>query len=259
MRTTAILNLKGGVAKTTTAVNLAAILAKDRHKKVLVIDADAQCNLSEFLGRDRHATDLFTLADALRDKRRRIPSPAADAIQHSKLAGVDLIPADESLMDLDLSKVEADSVNVRCLRELKAEIEDEYDFVLIDCPPAFNAAAAAALLAADDVVIPIKLDAFSLRGMANLTRQIANMRKLNPTLRVAGLLPTMLYRSEQITASLAALRASKLPVYSGIRKTAKVDDMTYSQRPLIESSPKSAAAVDYRRFVTEYLGGAAHV
>ena len=119
-------------------------------------------------------------------------------------------------------------------------------------------AAAAALLAADDVIIPIKLDAFSLRGMANLARQVQNMQQINPKLRIAGLLPTMVYRSEQIRKALEILRLSDFNVYRPIRKTGKVDDMTWAQRPLIESSPRSAACVDYRRFVQSYVreGGA---
>lgn len=253
MRTTAVLNLKGGVAKTTTTVNMAAILAKDYGKRVLVIDADAQCNTSEFLGRDNMVSDFFTLADALRN--RSVMEVSAATLQHTKVAGVDLLPADESLMDLDLTKVEDAKVNVSCLQNIKPRLAETYDFVIIDCPPAFNAAAAAALLAADDVIIPIKLDAFSLRGMANLTRQISNMRKINPKLALAGLLPTMMYKSDNIKDSVAALKASGFNIFTGIRRTNKVDDMTFAQEPLISSSPKSAACVDYRRFVAEYLGG----
>lgn len=247
MRTTAILNLKGGVAKTTTTVNMAAILAADYHKRVLVVDADAQCNTTEFLGEDGLA--VGTLADGLRYGAHKIfPHP-------SNIRGVDILPGDESLMDLDLSKVESNSVKVDCLLSLKASRGEDYDFCLIDCPPAFNAAAAAALIAADDVIIPIKLDAFSLRGMSNLMRQIQNMRALNPSLKIAGLLPTMAYNSENIKSSVSALKSAGLPVFPAIRKTNKVDDMTFAQKPLIVSSPKSAACVDYRRFVKEFIGG----
>jgi chromosome partitioning protein len=140
-----------------------------------------------------------------------------------------------------------------CLDRTLALCDDEYDYCLIDCPPAFNAASAAALLAADDVIIPIKLDAFSLRGMSNLTRQIRNMQTINPNLRIAGLLPTMVYRSEQIRKALDILCISDFRIFPKIRKTSKVDDMTFAQRPLIESSPHSAACVDYRRFVKAYV------
>ena len=251
MRTTAILNLKGGVAKTVTCVNMAAILAADYGKRVLVVDADSQANTTEFFG--GKGLNACTFADLLR--RDELQPPVRRVISGTVFEGVNLLAADESLMDLDLSAVKAKSADVTCLRRYLTEAVETgiYDHVLIDCPPAFNAACAAALLAADDVIIPIKLDAFSLRGMANLMRQIANMRKINPQLRVAGLLPTMVYKSEKISAALEALRASKLFVFPAIRKTNKVDDMTFAQKPLIESSPKSAACVDYRRFVTVYV------
>ena len=166
-----------------------------------------------------------------------------------------LIAADDSLMDLDLTSMKRDDVDAFILRDFLSSVDasKRWDYCLIDCPPAFNAACAAALLAADDVIIPIKLDAFSLRGMANLMRQIQNMRAINPGLKLAGLLPTMIYKSEKISAALEALRASDLFVFPGIRKTNKVDDMTFAQRPLIESSPKSAACIDYRKFVGSYV------
>ena len=166
-------------------------------------------------------------------------------------------------MDLDLTKVELQNVRVTVLRDmvqLLAE-RDVYDYCLVDCPPAFNAASAAALMAADEVIIPIKLDAFSLRGMTNLLRQIANMRQINPRLRLAGCLPTMWYKSDNIRQAEETLCSSGLPVFPHIRRTDKVDDMTFAQEPLLISSPRSAAGVDYRRFVQAWLknkGGASN-
>ena len=247
MRTTAILNQKGGVAKTTTTVNMAAILAADHSKRVLVVDADSQANTTEFFGGP--AWGQSTFADLLR--KVDVNNPARPA----NLPGVDLLPADDSLMDLDLSKVATDSVDALCLRNFLKGRSQVYDYVLIDCPPAFNAASTAALVAADDVIIPIKMDAFALRGMANLMRQIKNMQQINPKLRLAGLLPTMVYKSASITEASELLAASGLPVFPGIRRTPKVDDMTWAQEPLISSSPKSAACRDYRRFVAAYLEG----
>lgn len=251
MRTTAILNLKGGVGKTATTVNMAAILAADYGKSVLVVDADSQANTTEFFG--GKAPNACSFADLLR--RDELRPPLRSVIGGTVFEGVGLLAADEGLMDLDLSAVKSNTADVTCLRRYLSESVETgvYDYVLIDCPPAFNAACAAALLAADDVIIPIKLDAFSLRGMANLMRQISNMRAINPQLRLAGLLPTMVYKSEQISAALETLRASQLFVFPSIRKTNKVDDMTFAQRPLIESSPKSAACIDYRRFVGAYV------
>lgn len=254
IRTTAIVNLKGGVAKTTTAINMAAILARDHKKRVLLIDGDSQCNTTEFFG---VYSEDWNLANVLRDAGA-CEDPgvfATYSIKPTKYSGVDLLPADDSLMDLDLSKVEQGTVNSNVLRYLVEAVRDRYDIILIDCPPAFNAASAAALVAADDVIIPIKLDAFSLRGMGNLMRQLKNMHRINPRLRLAGCLPTMWYRDDQIWNAEKQLRDAGLPVFHHIRRTDKVDKMTFQQEPLLITSPNSAAGVDYRKFVAEYVGG----
>ena len=259
MRTTAILNLKGGVAKTVTTVNMAAILARDYKARVLLIDADCQCNCTEFFG---GTSDKGTLADILR-LPDSYPDPVtfcADCIRGTTVDGVNLIPGDDSLMDLDLSKVELGRVRMNVLRqfvEAAKGLDDKgiYDYILIDCPPAFNAASAAALVAADDIIIPIKLDAFSLRGMGNLMRQISNMRKINPRLKLAGVLPTMWYRDAQMQDAEKMPADAGLTVFPHIRRSDKVDRMTWQQRPLLATSPNSAAGVDYRRFVKAYMRG----
>lgn len=255
MRTSAIVNQKGGVAKSTTVINMAAILAMDYGKRVLVVDGDSQGNTSEFFGADPQNGNL---ADVLRYGRDDGLFAAA-SIQPTNFDGVDILAAADDLMDLDLTAAKSDPAKAEILRDLTillAEL-DKYDYVLVDCPPAFNAAATAALVAADDVIIPIKLDAFSLRGMANLMRQIKNMRRVNAKLRVSGLLPTMWYKSDHVLDAEKQLRGSGLPVYPHIRRSDKVDDMTFDQQPLLVCSPRSAAGVDYRRFVREWMGGGA--
>lgn len=260
MRTIAVCNLKGGVAKTATVINVAAVLAKDYKQMVLVIDADSQCNTTEFFGGE---PETGSLAQLLRmGPSAYLAAAAVAAIQPSNFGGIDILCGEDSLMDLDLSKVEMQAVNVTVLRELRRYLDaqsdpegESYDWVLIDCPPAFNAASAAALLMADEVLIPIKLDAFSLRGMANLLRQIDNMRQINPKLKLLGCLPTMWYRSSRAEEAEKVLAQSGLPVFGHIRRTDKVDEMTYAQEPLLVTSPNCAAGVDYRKFVRELMKG----
>lgn len=252
-RVISFVNLKGGVGKTVSCANTAAILAADYGKRVLVVDADSQCNLTEFFGAAEPGQPL-DLAKVLRGQ----PDDgklAHSAIRETNVQGVDIIPASDGLMDLDLSTAAKTYTN--CLKDLRwrLSLSGNYDAILIDCPPAFNAAAVAALLASDDVIIPIKLDAFSLRGMANLARQISNMRRINNRLHLGGLLPTMWYKSRQIEEAELALHNTGLPVFSHIRRSNPVDDSTFAQRPIIRTSPQSGAAKDYRRFVGELLKG----
>lgn len=255
MRTICILNLKGGTGKTVTAVNLAYILAAEHQQRVLLIDADSQCNSTEFFQAD---PDRGNLAQLL-----VLPiwdhGYAAGQIQQTQHKGLDMLAADMALMDLDLSKIEAKAVRATAISELLAhltETDQAYDTVLVDCPPAFNAATASALLAAQEVIIPIKLDAFSLRGMANLIRQVQNMRKINPALRVTGCLVTMYYKDGCIDEALATLQGSGLPVFATkIRRSKRVDGMSFAQKPLSVFSPRSAAGIDYRAFAKELIGG----
>lgn len=167
MRTIAVVNMKGGVGKTATVINVAAVLARDYRQQVLVIDADSQCNTTEFFGGEPAEGNLAALLRMEPDPCLLPEEAALAVIQDSNFEDVDLICGDDSLMDLDLSKVEGQAVNVTVLRELRQclaalgdENEDCYDWVLIDCPPAFNAASAAALLMADEVLVPISWTPF---------------------------------------------------------------------------------------------------
>lgn len=252
MRVTAICNLKGGVAKSTTVINLGAVLARDYGKRVLLIDADCQCNTTEFFGGN---PEKGNVANVLRQaSAEKDPGAfAAQQIQSTETENIDLLAADDSLMDLDLTKAENGTADAAVLKKLVWAVRDRYDAVLIDCPPAFNAASAAALIAADDVVLPIKLDAFALRGMVNMMRQISNMRKLNPKLQVSGVLPTIWYNDPLVIDGEEQLKKAGLRVYPHIRYSRPVDKMTFAQQPLCVSSPRSGAGQDYRRFAAEYM------
>lgn len=252
MRVTAICNLKGGVAKSTTVINLGAILARDYGKRVLLIDADCQCNTTAFFGGDPGKGNIAQIlrgASGAEDPG----AYAAIAIQSTSTSGIDLLAADDSLMDLDLTKAENGTADAAVLKKLVYAVLGRYDVVLIDCPPAFNAASAAALIAADDVVLPIKMDAFTLQGMGNMMRQIHNMRQINPKLQIAGVLPTMWYKDDLMTDSEAQLQKAGLRIYPHIRYSRPVDKMTFAQVPLCVSSPRSGAGKDYRLFAAAYV------
>lgn len=268
MRTIAICNLKGGVAKTTTAVNLAADLAADHGKSVLVVDADSQANATGFLGGDR---DAVGMADLLRGE---VCGGTPLELQRTNVEGVKLVSGSAELMDLDLTKAGEGVVDVRCLRKLRTLLEvtheteppelaailygEPFDFCIVDCPPAFNAASSAALIAADEVLIPVKLDAFAIEGLTNLLQQISNMRRINPRLRVLGVLPVMWYRSDAIVKAESALRNAGLTVLPRIRRSDRVDDMTYARKPLVLCSPRCGPCVDYRRLARRIVKGGAN-
>lgn len=256
MRTTAIFNAKGGVGKTTTAVNLAAELAA-RGKRVCVVDADPQCNATDFLRPAGDTEGEYTLYDVLTGECDYAP----DVTYPSRLEGIRVIPADENLALADLAALQKGGVRLTAIRDLVEAIaeDDVADFVLIDCPPGFTAATVSALAAADDVVIPMKLDAFSVKGERALVRQIDGMREFNPRLRVAGVLVTM--DDPRTTVSkqgVELLSQSAIPVFNTrIHRSEAVNKSTFLYTPLRELPSAEKAANDYAAFCEEYLKGGA--
>lgn len=258
MKVTAIMNLKGGVAKTITAVNMAAILEEKHGKTVLLVDADHQGNSSSFFPT---GDEIATLREILTAENEPY---WADNVSRSGIEGLDIIPASMTLAELDVSGEESpEERNFRKyrLREflICAAEDDAYDHVIIDLPPSFSTAAQAALIAADDVIVPMKIDAFSLGGMKELLKQISNMRTINASLHLAGVLVTMHRRAGNTNEAVDVLHKSRIPVFrQTIRWTDRiVDDSTFSNTPLCKYSPRCAAARDYAKFVIEYLGGKA--
>ena len=251
MKTIAIVNLKGGVGKTVTAVNVAAILATEYDRRVLLIDADPQANATQSLLPPGEYNTLAGLLMGAELHYELLTYP-------SSIRDLDVLPADDELRNLDVDVLQGGRPNLGAIRDLRdAMDEDEaYDVIVIDCPPALSPACAAAIAASTDVVIPIKVDAYSVRGMNELTAQIDRLRSIYPDVHVAGCLPTMWYRSDAVEQGEQLLREqAPVHVFAGhIRRSPKVDESTWTGEPVVSWSPRSAAAQDYRAFVAEFLG-----
>lgn len=259
MKTIAIVNLKGGVGKTVTSINMAALLATEHGKRVLLVDADAQGSATKSLlpeGQYNTLAALLIHGEAYYE----------NLIYPSTIRNLDVLPADEELRNLEINaSVGGPSarIGLNALRDLRDALteDDAYDYVIIDCPPAFTPACAAAIAAATAIIIPIKVDKYAVEGMRDLTMQIAGVRRIHPDVHVAGCLVTMWYRAEAVLQGEEVLR-KQAPVRvfgTKIRRTPKVDESTWMDEPVITWSPRSAAAQDYRRFVGEFLaqeGGA---
>jgi len=252
VRTTAIMNLKGGTGKTVTAINMAAILANDYDQRVLLVDADSQANLTQFtapnLASDRNM--IGGLADLLCQR---------DAFAYpTSIVGVKIIPANDDLIGLDVSAVTRGVAEPMALRYFLDDNADRFDWCIIDCPPAFSAGAMAAIAATDNLVVPMKVDAFGMNGIKSLMAMLENMRRINPDLELAGVLPTMVYQDKQQLEKLSELRAQlgviPVRVFHSIRRSPLVDRSTFSQEPLISCSPKSKTLYDYRMFIHQLIG-----
>ncbi len=183
-RIIAIANQKGGVGKTTTSINLAASLAATR-KRVLLIDMDAQGNATMGSGIDKHDLDLTVLEVLLGE------NTVNDAIVNAGETKYDLLPANANLTAAKVSLLQKDDREFQ-LRNQLAPVLDNYDYILIDCPPSLDMLTVNALVAAKTVLIPMQCEYFALEGLSDLVETIdAISHSANPDLRLEGLLRTM--------------------------------------------------------------------
>ena len=272
MRTIVVQNIKGGVGKTTTTINMAAILAELGYS-VLVIDADPQCNLSQFYGyadpEKRCGQTLYQLINLDAEGRS---DAAEDYVVPTPVDLIALVPGSIELIGADIASIyKADGrVSITAIHDLVDNLNEDawieqgvpeelvaaFDFVIVDCPPSFTAASVAALYAADDVIIPVEADLFAITGMKTLMAQIDSVRRFKPSVRIAGALITKWHNTASCVQGEAALRASSVPVFrQTIRRSDKVTESIFSGQSLQAYSPQSAAGRDYRAFVAEYLEG----
>lgn len=244
MKTIAIINLKGGVGKTTTAINMAVLLAQRHARRVLLIDNDPQGNASQFFG--HYYGSMCGSGNILENTEPYI---------YGTETGVDIIDANIMLLEAD-NKLRASTERQDNRMAVFLEKQsDKYDYCIIDNPPALLMCTINALCAADEVIIPVTLDNWALDGVETVTAQIEELKALNNRLKIAGILLTNYRKSDENEVAEDWLRKNcKYRVFlTQIRRSDKVTAATYYKEPLEVYSPRSAAAVTYRKFVEEYL------
>ncbi len=183
-RIIAISNQKGGVGKTTTAVNLATAIAAV-HKKVLVIDLDPQGNASTSLGIDHKHRTVSTYQVLTGE------APLSAAIVQSAVPGLSVVPSGVDLAAAEIELIDIENRHAR-LRDALAENGDAFDYVLIDCPPSLGLLTLNALVAAQAVMVPLQAEFLALEGISHLAKTIERVRKsFNPTLELQGIVLTM--------------------------------------------------------------------
>ena len=255
MKTIALANQKGGVGKTTTAASLGVGLAQ-QGKKVLLVDADAQGNLTQMLGWRQPDELSPTLADLMTKAINEEPIAPSEGILHH-VSGVDLVPA-----NIELSGLEVTLVNIMSretvLRQYLDKIKKDYDYVLLDCRPSLGMLVINALSASDYVLIPVQAEYFAAENMTELVNTVQSIkRQINPKLKIGGVFMTMANDTnfrKDIVASVKAAYGKHLPIMQAvIPATVRLAEISTADHSIFKHEPKGRAAEAYRTLVKEVM------
>lgn len=252
MKTIAITNQKGGVGKTTTAVNLAADL-NSKGKRVLLIDTDPQTNASDTY--QAAIEGEATLYDCWLTDGDSLMDPM-DCIQH--LAPGDIIAGDPNLREADIV-IPRDVDGIYHFKDMLEKIKG-YDFVIIDCPPGIGSILQSVLVASDEVIVPVTADRYSIQGLSQIWETITQIRRrLNPGLKIGGLLlvkynlRTNLNKDVYVQLEAIAKQLETKIYKTYIRESTKAKESQAMQKSLLDYAPDSTTGTDYMAFTEEFL------
>lgn len=248
-RIIAIANQKGGVGKTTTAINLSACLA-DKGKKVLAVDMDPQGNMTSGLGLDKEFLEK-TVYDMIIGE-----SDIEEVLQKETMENLDVLPT-----NIDLSAAEIELIDVEnkefIIRNSIQKIRDNYDFVIIDCPPSLSMLTINAMTTADSVLVPIQCEYYALEGLSQLIHTVELVKdRLNPDLEIEGVVFTMY--DARTNLSLQVVENVKDNLQQNIYKTIIPRNIRLAEAPsygmpINQYDPKSAGSESYMRLADEVI------
>ncbi len=245
----AIANQKGGVGKTTTCINLAASLAATK-RRVLLVDMDPQGNATMGSGVNKHEISLTTCELLLGE------ADVSQVLQRNELVNYDVLPANSDLTAAEVTLMQKLGKERR-LRVVLDDIQDNYDYILIDCPPSLNMLTLNALVAADSVMIPMQCEYYALEGLSALLETIENVRQsVNPRLKVEGLLRTMFDPRNNLANDVSGQLIVHFPdqVYrTVIPRNVRLAEAPSHGLPVIHYDKNSRGALAYLALAGEIL------
>lgn len=248
-RIIAIANQKGGVGKTTTAINLSACLA-EKGQKVLAIDMDPQGNMSSGLGLDKNSVEK-TIYDLIIGE-----SEVEEVLRKNALKNLDILPAN---VDLSAAEIELIGIDEKeyIVKKAIEKIKDAYDYVIIDCPPSLSMLTINAMTTADSVLVPIQCEYYALEGLSQLIHTVELVKeRLNPVLEIEGVVFTMY--DARTNLSLQVVENVKDNLQQNIYKTIIPRNIRLAEAPsygmpINQYDAKSAGADSYRRLADEVM------
>lgn len=255
----AVVNQKGGTAKTTTVENLGIGLAK-AGKKVLLIDTDPQASLTICLGYPRPDDLPVTLTELLSSSINERPVNLSEGILH-QAEGVDLIPANIELAGLEVALVNTMN-RERMLKQFLEPIKGSYDYILLDCMPSLGMLTVNALAAADAALIPVQANYLSAKGLEQLLQTINKVkRQINPKLRIEGILLTMVdgrtNYAKDISSLIRETYGAKIKVFEAvIPRSTRAAEISAEGKSIFAYDPKGKVAAAYEDVTKEVLKNA---
>jgi len=244
-------NQKGGVGKTTTAINLSASLAA-AEKRTLLIDCDSQGNATSGMGIGGEAIREKNLYHSLIDQ-----VPLREVIVGTQIAHLDLLPANQDLVGIEVEFIALKDREKR-LKQLLRELETAYDYIIIDCPPSLGFLTVNALVASDCLIVPLQCEYFAMEGLGHLLNTMRLIKaRMNPTLTLGGILLTMYdsrnLLSRRVSEEVRGLFGDRV-FQTVIPRNVRLSESPSHGLPIILYDIKSRGAISYMELAKEIIG-----